>query len=346
MHQSRQFKALAQTSADAIIVSDASDTILVWNPAAERIFGYGQDILGQPVATIMPPDYRQRHKEGLKQYIKTGRRHILDKTVELEALHADGSVFPIELSLSTWQEDDHVFFGAIIRDISERKQLECLQENVNQLIRHDLKSPLISLTGYANLLLKDGGLNERQNKIVQGIFDLGKRTLQLIDRTRDLYLVEAGQDTLDTHPVDLAAILERMQVEMRIRLGSRKVKLSLNLVDRPIATGDEVLIKSMLDNLLKNAAEACPDGGLVTVNLRSQLIDSQKMAEIELHNPGEVPLEVRDSFFEPYATAGKKTGSGLGTYSARLIALAHGGDIKFTSSREQGTNVMVWLPLA
>jgi signal transduction histidine kinase len=137
-----------------------------------------------------------------------------------------------------------------------------------------------------------------------------------------------------------------MQVEMRIRLGSRKVKLSLNLVDRPIATGDEVLIKSMLDNLLKNAAEACPDGGLVTVNLRSQLIDSQKMAEIELHNPGEVPLEVRDSFFEPYATAGKKTGSGLGTYSARLIALAHGGDIKFTSSREQGTNVMVWLPLA
>jgi PAS domain S-box-containing protein len=193
MHQSRQFKALAQTSADAIIVSDASDTILVWNPAAERIFGYGQDILGQPVATIMPPDYRQRHKEGLKQYIKTGRRHILDKTVELEALHADGSVFPIELSLSTWQEDDHVFFGAIIRDISERKQLECLQENVNQLIRHDLKSPLISLTGYANLLLKDGGLNERQNKIVQGIFDLGKRTLQLIDRTRDLYLVEAAK---------------------------------------------------------------------------------------------------------------------------------------------------------
>jgi len=104
--------------------------------------------------------------------------------------------------------------------------------------------------------------------------------------------------------------------------------------------GEELLCYSMLANLIKNAFEASPERERITV----ELADEEEMSVIRIHNRGMVPEDIRDRFFDKYVTSGKKSGTGLGTYSARLIAETQEGSIHLDTSEEKGTTVTVRLP--
>jgi signal transduction histidine kinase len=103
--------------------------------------------------------------------------------------------------------------------------------------------------------------------------------------------------------------------------------------------GEGLLCYSMLSNLVKNALEASPEGGVVTIGLCTGA-----QPEVTVHNMGAVPEAIRDRFFEKYATQGKSSGTGLGTYSAQLIARTLGGDIHMRTSEQEGTTVTVRFP--
>lgn len=119
------FRAVAQSSHDAIIIGDQSGTILFWNKGAKEIFGYeSEETVGQPLTLLMPERYRLAHQHGLKRYGTTGETRILGETVELSGLRKTGEEFPLELTLSAWKEEDRLFFSGIIRDISQRKKAE------------------------------------------------------------------------------------------------------------------------------------------------------------------------------------------------------------------------------
>jgi signal transduction histidine kinase len=107
----------------------------------------------------------------------------------------------------------------------------------------------------------------------------------------------------------------------------------------PVVQGDPLLLYSMLHNLVKNAAEAVAAGETVNVGL-----STGHDCCISIHNPGCVPAEIADRFFEKYATYGKSGGTGLGTYSALLIAKAHGGSIAMHSTPTDGTRIDIRLP--
>jgi CheY-like chemotaxis protein len=98
----------------------------------------------------------------------------------------------------------------------------------------------------------------------------------------------------------------------------------------------------MLGNLMKNAIEASPEGGTVTVSIEGP----RDVIMVRLHNAGAVPEAIRDSFFEKYHSVGKTDGTGLGTYSARLMARTQGGDISMRTSAETGTTISIWLRAA
>ena len=99
------------------------------------------------------------------------------------------------------------------------------------------------------------------------------------------------------------------------------------------------LFFSMFSNLLKNAVEASPPGGDIRISLK-EAADCR----IEIRNQGEIPVEIRPRFFTKYATHGKKAGTGLGAYSAKLMARTLGGELSFTSSPEDGTSLLFSLP--
>jgi len=122
----RRLRAVAETATDAIVSADHSGTVTYCNEAAEAMFGYpASDVVGRPMTMLMPERYRVAHRGGLRRYVETGRGRVVGKTVELEALGADGSEFPVELSLASWQASDGTrAFTGIIRNIAERKRTE------------------------------------------------------------------------------------------------------------------------------------------------------------------------------------------------------------------------------
>jgi len=101
----------------------------------------------------------------------------------------------------------------------------------------------------------------------------------------------------------------------------------------------------MLGNLIRNAIDASPKRATISVSIKLRKRNGRNFHFIDIHNLGVVPKNMREKFFEPYSTSGKKGGTGLGTYSALLVAKAHNGNIYFTTSEEEGTNVIIELPV-
>lgn len=122
--QSR-FENIAATSPDAIICSNSEGEITFWNRSAERLFGYtAEEIQGRPSDWMVPDSWRQIYDEELGRLQRGERMGLADQTVELSGRRKDGSEFPAEYSLSTWQEGNSTSVGAIVRDISDRRQNE------------------------------------------------------------------------------------------------------------------------------------------------------------------------------------------------------------------------------
>jgi PAS domain S-box-containing protein len=120
-----KFRSVAQSAKDTIITADKAGKIAFCNTAACKMFGYREDeLIGQSVSILMPQRFRAAHERGLAQVVATGKSRLINETVELFGITKDGSEFPIELSLSTWESGNHTFYTGIIRDISERKQHE------------------------------------------------------------------------------------------------------------------------------------------------------------------------------------------------------------------------------
>ena len=136
-HSEERFRSVVETAIDAIITVDSRGTIIFWNPQAELMFGYSaNDMIGKPVAVIMPERFRQAHQLGLSKAAARKQPKISGNIFELVGLRKDGNEFPLELSLANWETREGVFFTAIIRDISERKQAEsALQAARNELKR-------------------------------------------------------------------------------------------------------------------------------------------------------------------------------------------------------------------
>ena len=106
--------------------------------------------------------------------------------------------------------------------------------------------------------------------------------------------------------------------------------------------GERRLVDTVFSNLLKNAAEASPTGAEILVRLQRE----GGIAVAQVHNSGAVPLDIRERFFEKYATSGKMHGTGLGTYSARLMVRAQNGSIELDTTEPDATTLVVRLPAA
>lgn len=120
-----RYRAITEHSPDAIITADSKGNIILANNSAIGIFGYSKDeLIGKPVTILMPESCRQEHLAGFERFLKTGKPRLIGKTYETMGKRRDGTEFPVELSLSSWQVKGERFFTAIIRDITERKKAE------------------------------------------------------------------------------------------------------------------------------------------------------------------------------------------------------------------------------
>jgi PAS domain S-box-containing protein len=132
--------ALLNSALDCIVTMDGKGVILEFNPAAERTFGYSRShAIGRTVEELLvPARLRGAHRQGLVAYHQTGRGPVLGRRVEIDALRADGSEFPVELAIVPTRVDGEAFFTAFIRDLSDRKRAEAEREELLQQLHEKI----------------------------------------------------------------------------------------------------------------------------------------------------------------------------------------------------------------
>ena len=236
--------------------------------------------------------------------------------------------------------------AALRKEIEHREELERMRDDVEQIIRHDLVSPLSGIISIPELLEGQGNLTSYQQELLQHVAASGRRMLATIRLSGDLTRMEKGTYTAATTECDVLGLFRGIRANLVDLFEPKELGFTVSVDGRAVAPGewltvrgDANLLGNLFENLIKNAAEASPPGGEV------RLAIDTAAGTFSLWNHGEVPAAIAATVFEKYVTSGKTFGTGLGAYSARLIARAHGGDVTLDTSEPGATTVRVHLPI-
>lgn len=222
-----------------------------------------------------------------------------------------------------------------------------LQEEVEHIVRHDIKGPLAGMIAIAQNMASEGNLDKNQIEQLRDLEDTAFQAVNIINLSAELFKIEAGSFRLNPQPVAIKEILQRIAKTSQAAFSGKRIKIDIETnfqqADEPVhAQGDSMLCYSVFSNLIKNACEASPEDATVSITY----FDENPLI-ICIRNKGTVPANIRSSFFDKYATQGKKGGTGIGTYSAKLLTEAQLGKIEMsTSDSKNETDIIITLPRA
>lgn len=216
-----------------------------------------------------------------------------------------------------------------------------LREDIEHITRHDLKAPLAGVIGIVRAMLGDGTASPTQTEQLHAIEQTTLEVMNMINLSSELFKIETHRFELHAQKVDIADLLQRTTALLGTTFASKQLHLALQQSAPPVVWGDATLCYSLFNNLLKNAFEAAPDHTTLTVMLAAE----GEHCRISIQNRGVVPPEIRARFFDKFITSGKQGGTGLGTYSAKLLTEAQHGQISMeVSDIDNLTTVTVTLP--
>ena len=349
-----RFRTVTETAHDAIITADAEGHIASWNRAAETLFGHREaDVLGQPLTLIIPARLRERHLEGLQRVRAGGAPHVIGRTVELDGLRKDGTEFPLELSLATWEIGGERRFTGILRDISDRRaqaaRLAASERSAVEASRaksqflahmsHELRTPLNAILGFVQLMERDGTLTGEQRENLAIITRAGEHLLGLINDVLSISKIESGEATLNAVDFSPRVLLDGVKQLFRARAERRGLRLAFEVAPElpALVRGDEGKLRQVLINLVGNAVKFTQTGGVtVGVNWR----EGRAAFAIEDTGPGISP-DALERVFQPFvqAEAGPDAaeGAGLGLAISRAFVELLGGKLGARSEPGRGS---------
>ncbi len=216
-----------------------------------------------------------------------------------------------------------------------------LHEDVEDMTRHDMHGPLSTVLTILQVLMADKEMSRRNAMQLENAEQATLRLLDMINLSSELYKIESGRYVLDPKPVPITDIVRRVVKLARAAFALRQLTISVDSdvevgKETPMAAGDAMLTFSLVQNLVKNACEAAPERSRVAVTLT----DSDPL-RITIVNKGVVPPSMRLRLFRKFAAGGTPGAAGLGTYSARLMAEAQGGQVSLDVSDEHNTTTVI-----
>ncbi len=356
--------AMLEAALDCIVTIDHRGLITEFNAAAERVFGYRRGgVMGREMATlIIPPALRERHRDGFARYLATGEGSVMGRRLEMPAVRADGTEFPIELTITRLPSDGPPMFTGFVRDITERRLLEDelrqaqKMEAVGRLaggIAHDFNNLLTIIAGRARFALERMAAGVSAQRDLDTIIGASSRAETL---TRQL-LAFGRKQMLKVQVLDLTEVVERTR-QLLERTVPEDIAIA-TVAGRGVGrvTADPTQIEQVIVNLVVNARDAMPRGGRLTIEVaNADLDDTYARAHPEVKPGAYVMLVVSDTglgmdretqarIFEPFFTTkepGKGTGLGLATVYG--IVKQSNGHIGVYSELGRGTTFKIYLP--
>ncbi len=367
-------RAAFDTALDCVLAIDREGKLLEFNSAAERTFGYRRaEVLGRELAEVLiPVDQREGHRAGLRRYLREGTSRLLGRRFEVRALRADGTEFPCELAIGTSGHGEDLVFIANLRDLTEQKQVEARQAELEALLResqkmqaigqlaggvaHDFNNTLQAIGGYLSFALEEA--RARAPELAADLEEAEKATHRAAGLTRQLLAISRRQ-VLDLEVVSINDIVAAFLAIVG-RLISERINLRFHPgQDLPAVRVDRGQLQQVILNLCLNARDAMPDGGDLTLETQPVSISEEFVADHPWARVGSfVALAVVDSgvgmtaeiqgrMFEPFfSTKGPDQGTGLGLAVVYGIIEQHQGFIRVDSTPGGGTTVWIYLPAA
>jgi two-component system sensor histidine kinase/response regulator len=216
-----------------------------------------------------------------------------------------------------------------------------LQNDVERITRHDMKGQIAGIIGLLHSMTDTKEFTSNQHSQLQLTEETALQLLNMINLSSELYKIETDSFVLDAQPVPLPQILNRLVTLASKSFAAKDLRIVLAStpdvrLEELTAKGEPMLCYSLFQNLLKNACEAAPEHSEVRVALYPGT-----PRKVTIDNVGAIPTGIRESFFNKNVTAGKRGGTGLGTYSARLLVQAQNGNISMETSDEHNTTRLI-----
>jgi PAS domain S-box-containing protein len=382
-HEASRFRELLEAAPDAVVKVDRSGKIVLINRATESLFGYTRDeLIGRSVELLVPQPARDLHVDERMRYWDNPVTRPMGRGLTLNAVRKDGSVFPVEISLSPVNAGDEVRVVAIIRDVTERKRIEeqmrSMELRFNSMLAatnvelerrnreveradrlkseflasmsHELRTPLHTIIGFSELLAEEiqGPLNPKQRRFVEHIHRDSKHLLELINDILDLSKIESGKVELRRELFEGSVELAEVVDSIRPAADNKGIELHTQVEGACYLNGDKVRLREVLFNLLSNAIKFTPSGGSVTVAIGES--DEPGFYRFSVQDTGiGIAASEKESIFDKFyqvgsTTKGVREGTGLGLTITRHIVELHGGRIWVESEAGKGSCFRFTMP--
>jgi PAS domain S-box-containing protein len=365
-----RYRAIVDTTVDAIIVFDRLGLVRAFNRAAETIFGYdAQEAIGRNVEFLMPGAHQSRRDDNLAAYRETGEREIVGVGREVIGQRKDGATVPLELSIAEWRDiDGHPCFTGIMRDVTERnrqaRQLVDATEIAQQarieaegaseakseflaVMSHEIRTPLTSITGFMDLLKRTEGLNSQQRRYIDLVQIANASLLAIVNDILDFSEVESGQMELERRPFRTSAVVEDAMVIVGRSAAAKNLPLR-SVVNPNVPEwlmGDEARLRQVLINLLTNAVKFTEEGS-ITIDVRRQIsADRGERIRFSVTDTGiGIAPDRQHRLFKKFSQVDssmdrKHGGTGLGLVICQQLVELMDGQIGIHSDVDQGSTI-------
>jgi two-component system sensor histidine kinase/response regulator len=362
-------RAIIEGALDAVVQLDIEGVVLSWNTQAVRTFGWTADeAIGRQLPDLIVPEHCRDEYESDRRTVAGGDVEQLNQRREVEGLHKDGHVFPMEIALTPIQTGETPLYCAFLRDITARKQYEedlrLAKEQAETASRtkseflanmsHEIRTPLNGILGFTELLIRnaDGGDEAERRDYVKTIRTSGKHLLELINDILDLSKIEAGQLQVETTACSPHHLVAEVMSVLRARAQEKALTLDYRW-DSEIPESiqsDPYRLRQLLMNLVGNAVKFTERG---SVNVVARLINRDRDARLvlEVRDTGiGISEEHLEDIFKPFVQADnsmtrKFGGTGLGLTISKNICESLGGALTVTSVLGKGTTFSAVIPV-
>ena len=356
-----QSSFIIEKANDAFISMDSHGVITEWNPQAEKMFGWTRsEAIGKRVEdTVIPSDSRGNHRRGLTEFLKTGQSQILNKLIEITAIHRDGHQFPVELSISPIRQGKRHTFHAFLRDITARREAdngikrlnEDLQrrsadlEQINRelegftySVSHDLRAPIRHISGFSKILIDEFGqqLDPRASQYLSRIEQGSNRMALLVEDL--LNLAKIGRSELHKQVAGLNSIVTEVVTDLQVEVGDRKIEWRIEQL--PYLECDPALIRQVLYNLLANSVKFTRPRAVAVIEVRQEIIEGSPTIVVRDNGVG-FSMKYADKLFAPFQRLHRGEefeGTGIGLAIVQRIVTKHGGHVWCEAELDKGSS--------
>jgi PAS domain S-box-containing protein len=346
-----RYRNLFENASDAIVSFTPAGNITDVNRGLEIMLGWSRDeLIEQHYRKILTPASAVVMEERVRRALAGEPPSELPVIVELEAVHKDDTVMPIEIRDNTVRNSQGQPVGVLVmaRDISARKALERQRGEFLAMLTHDIKNPLTALMGYTDYLLEEAGKREstKRGEVLPWIKSNAFTILSLVNNYLALSRIEDGQLTLTKEPLSLNDLLNLIGRQYSGEARHREITLDLQLQKKPPwVEGNHLALERIFANLVHNALKFTPKQGKVTISSTTR--HGEAIVTVADTGPGIPTAEIPGLFgkYRRAASARRKDGTGLGLFIVKTLVEALNGRIEVESEPGLGTRFCVFLPL-